>query len=157
MKPKVYIESTIPSYYIAKPSRDLIVAAHQQLTKTWWDIILPKIDPFISPFVLEEIARGDKNAAKLRLKAVGSFPVLDVTPEAEDLAEFYFKKTGIPEKARTDSYHLALATCHQMDFIVTWNCTHIASGPVKKIIEKINLQKELWNPMICTPEELMEV
>ena len=157
MKPTVYIETTVISYLTAKPSRDLIIAAHQQITHDWWDLALPHFDVFVSPIVLEEISRGDAQAAKPRLETVSSFPVLEVLSEIRNLAESYFAAIEIPEKARADSYHLALAAWHGMDFMVSWNCTHIVSGRVKKIIEKINYEYGIRTPIVCTPEELMEV
>lgn len=157
MQPTVYIETTVISYLTARPSRDLIIAAHQQITHEWWDMALPHFEAFISPIVLEEISRGDEQAAKLRLESVSSFLLLEVLPEVRDLAESYFSAIEIPEKARADSYHLALATWHGMDFMVSWNCTHIVSGRVKKIIEEINSTYGIRTPIVCTPEELMEV
>ncbi len=156
MKPKVYIETTVISYLTAKPSRDLIIAAHQQLTYDWWEDALPKFEGYISPVVLEEISRGDKLASKLRREKVAGFSLLEVLPEVQKLAESYFSAISLPEKARADSYHLALSTWHGMDFVVSWNCTHIVSGQVKKIIEEINSVHGIRTPVICTPEELME-
>ena len=157
MKPTVYIETTVISYVTARPSRDLIIAAHQQITHEWWEMALPNFEVFISPIVLDEISRGDDQAAKLRLQRVSSFPLLEVLPEVRNLAETYFSAIEIPAKARADSYHLALATWHGMDFMVSWNCTHIVSGRVKKIIEEINSTYGIRTPIVCTPEELMEV
>jgi len=157
MKPTVYIETTVISYLTAKPSRDLIIAAHQQITHDWWDLALPHFDVFVSPIVLEEISRGDTQAAELRLETVSSFSVLEVLLEVRNLAESYFAAIEIPEKAGADSYNLALAAWHGMDFMVSWNCTHIVSGRVKKIIEKINYEYGIRTPIVCTPEELMEV
>ncbi len=157
MKPTVYIETTVISYLTARPSRDLIIAAHQQVTLEWWDMALPHFDVFISPIVLEEISRGDTQAAKLRLERVSSFPLLEVLPEVRNLAESYFSAIDIPEKAKADSYHLALAAWHGMDFMISWNCTHIVSGRVKKIIEEIDYSYGIRTPIVCTPEELMEV
>ena len=153
-KPNVYIET---SYVNAKPSRDLIVAAHQQVTIEWWEKTLPRCDPFISPVVIEEIARGDKKAAKLRLESAATFPVLEVTNEVRELAELYFERTQIPEKARGDAYHLALATYHGMDFLVSWNFTHILAAPIRATIQDINTSQGIRTPIVCTPEELMEV
>jgi len=156
MKPTVYIETTVISYRTAKPSRDLIIAAHQQITHDWWETALPQFDPFISPIVLEEISRGDAGAAKLRLDSVSSLQLLEVLPEVRDLADSYFSAIDIPEKARADSYHLAVAAWHGMDFLVSWNCTHIVSGRIKRIIEEINSANGIRTPIVCTPEELME-
>jgi hypothetical protein len=157
MKHSVYIESTVISYLTAKPSRDLIVAAHQQLTRDWWDIALPKFDAFISQFVINEISVGDPEASKARLKASSMFSLLKMNAEIADLADRYFRAIHIPEKALTDAYHLAMATWHGMDYMVSWNCTHIASARVRSIVERINAEIEYATPMICTPEELMEV
>jgi len=74
-----------------------------------------------------------------------------------DLAELYFKKTPVPDKASGDAYHLAVATCHGMDFLVSWNFTHILNARVRAIIQNINTLKGIDTPIICTPEELMEV
>ncbi len=156
MKPTVYIETTVISYLTARPSRDLIIAAHQQIAHEWWNTALPNFEPFISPIVLEEISRGDTNAIALRFESISDLTLLEVLPEVRDLAESYFSATEIPEKARADSYHLSLASWHGMDFLVSWNCTHIVSGRVKKIIEQINSVYGIRTPIICTPEELME-
>ena len=118
-KQNVYIETTVVSYFTARLRRDLIVAAHQQVTAEW-EKSLPLLDPFVSPLVLEEASKGDEAAAKLRLKKMAGFSVLEITDEVRDLAELYFKKIPIPDKAREDAYHLAASTSHGMDFLVSW-------------------------------------
>jgi predicted nucleic acid-binding protein len=157
MKQSVYIESTIISYLTAKPSRDLIVAAHQQITREWWESVLPRLEPFVSQFVINEISVGDPAASATRLSASSTFPLLEMTPDVADLAARYFKAIQIPEKARSDAFHLAIATWHGLDYVVSWNCTHIASGRVRTIVERINSEFDMATPTICTPEELMEV
>ncbi|MDZ7761495.1 MAG: type II toxin-antitoxin system VapC family toxin [Desulfovermiculus sp.] len=92
------------SYRIARPSRDLIIAAHQQITHDWWEMALPQFDAFISPIVLEEISRGYPDAAKLRMDSIASFQLLEVLSEVRKLADAYFAAIEIPEKARADSY-----------------------------------------------------
>jgi hypothetical protein len=91
------------------------------------------------------------------MQAVSAFEVLEVVPEVRDLAEHYFTAIDLPEKARADAYHLALAVWHGMNYLVTWNCTHIAGGKVKLIVHEINAGRGIESPIICTPEELMEV
>ena len=156
-KQSVYIETTVVSYFTARLSRDLIVAAHQQVTAEWWEKSLPLLDPFVSPLVLEEASKGDEAAAKLRLKKIAGFSVLEITDEVRDLAELYFKKIPIPDKARGDAYHLAASTYHGMDFLVSWNFAHILNARVRSSIYEINTIREISTPIICTPEELMEV
>ena len=157
MKPTVYIETSVISYAASRHSRDLVVAAHQQITYEWWNQALPKFEAFVSPVVLEEISKGDPNASQLRLEKVTAFAVLGITPDVQKLADSYFQAIEIPESARADSYHLALSAWHGMDFLVSWNCVHIVSGRVKMIIEEINAGFAIHTPVICTPEELMEV
>lgn len=156
-KQSVYIETTVVSYLTARPSRDLIVAAHQQVTEEWWDNTLPLLDPFVSPIVIEEASMGDEAAAKVRLEKIAGFPVLEITDEVGELAELYFERIPIPDKARGDAYHLAVATYHGMDFLVSWNFAHILSARVRAVIQDINTIRGISTPIICAPEEVMEV
>jgi len=157
MKSTIYIESTIVSYLAAKPSRDLIVAAHQQLTTEWWDLVRPQVHCFISPFVIQEISAGNEEAANKRTEFIKDIPVLELNREIQKLAQTYFDSLDIPEKARLDASHLAVAVWHEIDYLVSWNCKHIVSGRVKKMLEKINSRLDIRTPVLCTPEELMEV
>jgi predicted nucleic acid-binding protein len=157
VKPTVYIETSVISYRAARPSRDLIVAAHQQMTHERWDRVLPQCDVFVSPVVLEEIAHGDSDAAQRRLHSIASFPVLEVVPEVHTLAAAYYAAIPLPDKAQADAYHLALTAWHGLDYLVSWNCTHVVNGRVRMIIEEVNAQFGIRTPIICTPEELMEV
>ena len=157
MKATVYIESTIVSYLVAKPSRDLIVAAHQQLTTEWWDLIRLQVDCFVSPFVIQEISAGDKEAANKRIGLIKDIPVLELNQEIQKLAQTYFDSLDIPEKARLDASHLATAVWHEIDYMLSWNCKHIVSGRVKMTLEKINSELNIKTPVLCTPEELMKV
>ncbi len=157
MKPTVYIETTVISHLTAWPSRALVVAGHQQLTHEWWKDHLPDFEPFVSPAVMDEISRGDPEMARARTEAVSGFKILELLSEVQDLANVYFERIQLPERARADSYHLAFAAWHGMDFLVTWNCKHIASGFVRRQAQRINMEWRIASPTICTPEELMEV
>jgi predicted nucleic acid-binding protein len=156
-KQTVYIETTVLSYLTSRPSRDLLVAAHQQVTVDWWENWLPLFEPFISPLVIEEVSRGDKIAARLRLEKMAGFPVLEITDGVRRLADLYFETIQIPEKARGDAYHLAVAAFHGMDFLVTWNFGHILNPRVRIVVQNINTVQGISTPIMCTPEELMEV
>jgi len=157
MKPSVYIETTIISYLTAKPSRDLIIAAHQQITSDWWTDVRPQVDCYVSPFLIDEASRGDAIYAQKRLDEIVDFTVLEVNEEIEDLAQEYFAALQIPEKAKIDAFHLAVAAWHKMDYVLSWNCKHIASGRVQKTLQEINLRLGVHTPIVCTSEELMEV
>lgn len=151
----LYLESTIPSYLAARPSRDLIVAAHQQITHEWWQQVRPKFDIYISEAVLAEIRVGDPEAASRRLALVEAFPILALTEAVEHLAEEYQDKLGLPQKARLDVIHLACAVIYELDYVLTWNCTHIANGLVIQRLQAVNTMLGRRTPIIVTPEELL--
>ena len=157
MKPTVYIETSIISYLTAKPSRDLIVAGHQQITVEWWENVRSKVECFVSPFVLQEAARGDEEFAQRRLAAIAGFPVLAENNEIRDLARKYFAVINLPEQAKIDAFHLAVAAWYRIDYVLSWNCKHIASGRVQKVLGETNASLDVHTPVLCTPEELMEV
>jgi len=155
MKETIYLETTVVSYYTSKPSRDVIVLAHQQITRDWWDRALKKYDVFISQIVVEEAGSGDPEAAGKRLKILKEFTHLELNPMVEKMAQVYKDKLRIPPKALRDAVHLAVASVHGVDYLVTWNCAHIANGEVIKKLMRINEAFGIKTPVICTPEELM--
>lgn len=156
MKPTVYIETSVISYLTSRPSRDLIVAGHQQITSEWWEKDLPKFKALVSPVVFKEVSVGDSSAAEKRLSAIESMDALTVSDEVRSLAVIYFETLRFPEAAMTDALHMAVASWNGVDYLVTWNCRHIANGSVKKQIRIINETRSLQTPVICTPEELLE-
>ncbi len=141
----------------ANISRDIIVAAHQQITQEWWQNVRSKLECYISPFVIQESERGDKNIAKGRLKLLSGISILEVNSEIEKISEIYFNRLHIPNKAELDAAHLAMACYYKMDYLISWNCKHIVSARIRKDLEKLNIELKLETPIICTPEELMEV
>ena len=132
MKETIYLETTVISYYTSKPSRDIIVLAHQEITREWWDRALKRYAAFISEIVVEEAMAGDPEAAKKRLAILKKFSHLDLSATVEKMAQVYVEKLKIPPKALRDAVHLAVASVHRVDYLVTWNCSHIANGEVIK-------------------------
>lgn len=155
MKPKVYIETTIVSYLASKPSRDLITAAHQQITHDWWEARLAVFEGYISQFVLDEAGAGDTDAAAKRLALLTGFPLLDATPEALSLAQALVDRGAIPPRKAADAAHIAVATVHHMQFLMTWNCTHLANAEVLVQVQIICAELGYAAPIVCTPEELL--
>ncbi|MBD3316492.1 MAG: PIN domain-containing protein [Chitinivibrionales bacterium] len=155
-KKKIYLESSVISYYANRRSRNLIVAAYQEITQEWWENELPKHDAFISQFVIDEIERGDTNQAENRMKAIADFPLVELTEQVLELAERYLSQLSIPRKSRIDAFHIAAAVVNGMDFIVSWNFHHIANVFVKEKIRKINDSLGVFTSEICTPEELVD-
>jgi len=155
MKSKLYIETTIPSYLVSQPSRDLIVAGHQQITRQWWETRREKFEIFISQFTIDEVSDGDAAEAQKRLNVIKPFPQLEVTNEVLRLAESFLASKIIPKKAATDAAHIAVASVHGMDYLMTWNCAHIANAAIFNTVKSICLKEGFSFPIICTPEELM--
>jgi predicted nucleic acid-binding protein len=155
-KPTLYLETSIVSYLTSRISRDVVILAHQEITQRWWDDSLSKFDVYISQLTLEESGRGDQEAAKERLEALADFPGLPITEEIERLAAVYMKEIGMPPKAMRDALHIAVASVHGMDYLLSWNCKHIANGYIRRRIREINMREGFLTPTICTPEELLD-
>lgn len=156
MKPKVYLETSVVSYLTAWRSRDLILAANQEETRDWWDERSKHFDLFVSEIVIQEASAGDVNAARRRLEILEGLNELDITVEAQDLAKNLIKNVPLPDKAQIDALHIAIATVHGMDYLLTWNCSHIANAVLRHPIDSVCRQNEYEPPVICTPLELME-
>ena len=155
MKPKVYLETTIPSYLAGSPSRDLVIAAHQQITREWWDG-RGRFSLFISQVVLQEVSSGDDEAAATRLSFVADIPILQLTEEVRRVAHELLSQKALPAQAAVDALHVAVAVVNGMDYLLTWNCTHIANAAVRSKIERVCRSLGYEPPVICTPEELLE-
>jgi len=153
--PKVHVETTIVSYLAARPSRDLVTAAHQKITQDSWDERRTAFDAYTSALVLNEAGAGDTQIARRRLEYLGELPVLEPGEGAESLAQAFLEHGAIPRSEPEDALHVALAAVHGMEFLLTWNCAHIANAELRlKLVETCALEGvEL--PHICTPEELM--
>ena len=146
MNPKVYLETTIVSYLTAEPTSDVVQAAHQQLTREWWDR-RDRFALFVSRTVLAEAAGGAAEAARRRLAALERITVLAATDEAAELAAQFIRAYAL---------HVAIAVVNGMDYVLTWNCTHIANAAIRDKIERTCREAGYEPPIICTPEELME-
>jgi len=156
MKPKVYIETTVVSYLTAWPSRDVVIAGYQQTTRDWWRDAADRFDLVASQLVIREAEAGNVDAAKDRLAALDSVTLLDATEEAAELAEQLLDSGAIPAKAAEDAGHIAIAVTNGVDYLVTWNCRHIANATMRSHIEHICRSAGYEPTIICTPDELME-
>ena len=154
--PTIYLETTIPSYLVARPSRDLIIAAHQQITHDWWRDAREFFDVHISEAVLTEIRAGDPKFAAHRLAIVEGLPILEINDAVRNLVRIYAQRLGLTGRAQTDLPHIAFAVAYAMDYLVTWNCAHIANGAIIRRLVDINSELYLHTPIIVTPAELLE-
>lgn len=156
MKPKAYIETSIVSYLSAKPTQDIRVTANQNTTLEWWETRRPDFELFISEFVVAEAALGDPEAAGRRLEVIENIAELEATEEVRRLGKALISEGPIPPQAEIDAYHIAIAAVHGMEYLLTWNCAHIANAAMRPKIEWVCREHGFEPPIICTPQELME-
>jgi predicted nucleic acid-binding protein len=155
MKPKLYIETSFISYLTARPSRDLIVAAQQQVTREWWENRRFQFEMYVSQLVIQESKDGNEEAASKRLEILENISLLDLRVEAVELAEKYVCPKALPQKASEDALHIAIAAIYGLDYLLTWNCKHIANAEIQKEIARVSFEEGYELPIICTPYELM--
>lgn len=156
MKPTVYIETTIPSYLVARPSKLPRLEADQATTRQWWNQHAGDFEMFVSDVVIREVRRGDAAMAGDRLAKVQGLPVLTLNEAAESLANLLLEKV-IPVQAIDDAAHIAVAAVNGMDFLLTWNCRHINNRYTIRRIEKCCADAGFACPVIATPAELMSI
>lgn len=156
MPERVYIETTFISYLKARPSRDVVIAGHQQITQEWWDTRRGSYELCVSEVVLQEAAAGDPQAAQERLEVLQPMTFLDTTVTALDLAKELVRAGALPEKAARDALHIAIEATQGVPYLVTWHCRHLANAKMRPLIDSVCSGKGFKAPIICTPEELME-
>lgn len=155
MKPKVYIETTVVSYQTGRFSRDMVIAGHQQSTRSFWELLGQTLEPFVSALVLKEASGGDVAVAAKRLEAIESFPVLGSSEEAVNLSEALMTTKSVPREYPDDALHIAIASTTGMDYIVTWNFSHINNpftiGRIRQTVEEAGYVC----PEIVSPEAFL--
>jgi len=154
MRKRVYIETSIISYLTGRPSRNLLVAAWQNLTIGWWEKRRNLFELFVSELVLEEAGRGDLEAVERRLKVIEEIPLLKLTDFAVELSKKLISENALPIKATNDALHIALSAVHNIDYLLTWNCRHIDNAEIKPLIRSVIIASGYNYPEICTPQEL---
>jgi len=154
MAKRIYIETTIPSYLAAHPSRDLLQAARQQVTHTWWTSARHIYELCISGIVLDEAGTGDSDAVQRRLNFLHDLPLLDLTEAVDEVAKAIMDSGLLPKGAVRDAIHIAVSSVHGIDILLTWNCRHIANAAIMKELRAVADGCGYELPIICTPEEL---
>ncbi len=129
--------------------------ANLETTREWWETRRPQFSLYISQIVLDEVARGDQEIATKRLELLRDFPLLEISEDVENLAAQFLSKSNLPPKAADDALHIAAATVYGLDYLLTWNCRHIANAQIQKKLALISFDAGYELPTICTPYELM--
>jgi hypothetical protein len=155
MSETVYIETSILGYLTARPSRDIVVSANIQITREWWDTRRSDFQLYSSQAVVKETSQGDAAIAVQRLEILRDFSLLDLNQSVLDLAEQFLGRSNLPAKADVDAVHIAAATVHGMDYLLTWNCKHIANAQIQGKLAEISLDFGYELPVLCTPYELL--
>ncbi len=156
MPERVYIETTFVSYLTARPSRDVVIAGHQQITHEWWDTRRTNYELCVSQLVLDEAGAGDAQAAQERFLVLQPMLVLEMTTDALELAKELLQAGALPAQAADDALHIAVAATKRVPYLLTWNCRHLANAVMRPAIESVCTAKGFKAPIICTPEELLE-
>ncbi|PSB62910.1 DNA-binding protein [filamentous cyanobacterium CCP1] len=155
MSEAVYIETSILGYLTARPSRDLVVAANIEITREWWDTRRSDFQLYTSQAVVKETSQGDAQIATQRLEIIRDLELLELNQSVLDLAEQFLERSSLPAKADVDAVHIATATIHGMDYLLTWNCKHIANAQIQKKLAEISFDSGYELPILCTPYELL--
>ena len=157
MKKRVYIETTVASYFTARPSRDIMVASNQEATRSLLPDLTAKYETYISAMVYEEAGKGDPDQARLRLEAIAPFPMPDIEENAKSLADKITDGRGIPPEYPEDALHIAVAAVNGIEVLLTWNFAHLNNPFTRRAIRRIVEEEGYPCPEICSPEELLEV
>ena len=155
MSETVYIETSILGYLTARPSRDIVVAANIEVTKEWWNTRRGDFQLYSAQAVVKETSQGDVVIASQRLEILANLSLLDLNQAVLDLAEQFLERSNLPAKADIDAVHIAPATVHGMDYLLTWNCKHIANAQIQGKLAEISLDFGYELPILCTPYELL--
>jgi len=154
--PRLYVETTIPSYLTARPSRDIGLAGQQDVTRRWWNDCRDDYELYVSQFVESEASQGDPEMVAARLAKLDGILRLPVTAEALALADELIAAGLVPAKARVDAAHIGVATVHRLEYLLTWNCRHIRNPDKLWQIERLCTRLGYECPRICTPDDLLE-
>jgi len=155
MSETVYIETSILGYVTARSTRNLILAANIEVTKEWWDRHRSTFTLYVSQVVIDEVAQGDTEIALKRLEILNNVPLVELNQSVRSLATQFLSRSNLPLKASDDAVHIAAATVHGLDYLLTWNCKHIANAQIQRKLEEISLDFGYQLPVICTPYELL--
>jgi hypothetical protein len=153
--PSIYIETSIVSFLTARSSTNVLSSSRQWLTQKWWDESRLEYDLVTSQFVLDEASQGDQAQVAQRLAILHDLPLLEITPEVFQVADALLMSNILPSKARLDALHISIAAFHEVEYLLTWNCKHIANASILPLLYRKLVAFGLSPPLVCTVEEMM--
>ena len=156
MKPRVYVETTIPSFY-HEVRDEPEMAARRDWTRQWWRRATVVCELVTSVPVVDELERGDFPNREDCLRLIAPLPLLAVEPAVLEIVQTYIARRVMPRNPVGDALHLALASHHRCDFLATWNCKHLANANKFAHIRRVNTLLGVFVPSLVTPLELLEV
>ena len=155
MSETVYIETSVIGYLTARSTKNLIIAGNIETTRDWWQNRRNDFDLYISQVVVDEVGKGDTEIAWKRLEIINGLPLVELNQSVRDLSSRFLMRSNLPPKACDDAVHIAAATVHGIDYLLTWNCKHIANAQIQRKLAEISLDLGYELPIICTPYELL--
>ncbi|HBE20517.1 MAG TPA: DNA-binding protein [Cyanobacteria bacterium UBA11149] len=155
MSETVYIETSILGYLTARATKNPILAANIEVTREWWQSRRSAFTLYISQIVLDEVARGDIEIATQRLEILNGLPLVELNQAVRSLSAQFLMRSNLPPKASDDAVHIAVATVHGLDYLLTWNCKHIANAQIQRKLTEVSLDFGYQLPIICTPYDLL--
>jgi len=154
MQPKVYIETSIPSFYYEDRS-DAAAIVRREWTRRWWDNNRDAYELMSSTAVIDELKDGEYAKKDDCLSLLDDIPLLVIETEVSEITATYIKHKLMPNEPTGDALHLALASHHKCEFLLTWNCKHLANANKFQHIKRINTLLGLFVPNLVTPLELL--
>jgi hypothetical protein len=151
----VYVDTAVVSFLVAHPPAGTTAHQWHVWTEDWWRMRLPYFECSISGEVLREAADGDPAMSALRLKALSTLTVLRRTLAVDGLAEAFLSAGSLPQKAKADAVHLAFASVYKINYLLTWNCKHLANAEIQSRLQPVAEQRGWRLPIVCTPLQLM--
>jgi len=151
----VYIETSVIGYLTARSTKNLVIAGNMETTREWWQNRRNYFVLYISQVVLDEVAKGDAEIALKRLEILNGLFLVELNQAVRDLSSQFLMRSNLPPKAPDDAVHIAAATVHGLDYLLTWNCKHIANAQIQRKLAEISFDLGYELPIICTPYELL--
>lgn len=154
MRQRVYIETTIPSFYHEVRTEPEMIA-RRNWTRTWWDDRRHAYLLVTNEAVIDELQAGTFPNKDYALALLANIPLVPVEPEIIEIVETYIQRMVMPRDPTGHALHLALASYHKCDFLLTWNVQHLANANKFAHIRRVNALLGLFTPALVTPLELL--